>query len=157
MSVVPDFDSLYTLYNGQIRAMLWKRGCREPLDDVMQDFWLRVWRNLETTFDPDRSRERNLERWLCTVALNAWRMNYRAESSWRRRAVLVNPVHAFPSDLIFRLLIAIGQLPAQQRYVLLGRIKGYTCEEIAGLMGVQTDTVAQLSYRARCALKSRGW
>jgi RNA polymerase sigma factor (sigma-70 family) len=151
--VLPDFDSLYTLYNGQIRAMLWKRGCREPLDDVMQDFWLRVYRNLNSTFDPGR----DLERWLCTVALNAWRMNWRAEKSWLRRAVYVGQVVQFPSQIVWRVLVAINKLPSRQRYALIGRLKGYNCTEIADRMGVETDTVVVLCYRGRRELLARGW
>lgn len=148
-----DFDSLYVLYNGQIRAMLWKRGCREPLDDVMQDFWLRVYRNLNSTFDPNR----DLERWLCTVALNAWRMNWRAEKSWLRRAVYVGQVIQFPSQVVWRVLVAINKLPERQRYALIGRLKGYNCTEIANRMGVEPETVMTLCSRGRRELLARGW
>lgn len=151
--MLPDFDSLYSLYNGQIRAMLWKRGCREPLDDVMQDFWLRVYRNLNSTFDPNR----DLERWLCTVALNAWRMNWRAEKSWHRRAVYVGQVVQFPSQVVWRILVAINKLPERQRYALIGRLKGYNCTEIADRMGIEPETVATLCHRGRRELLARGW
>ncbi len=163
----------------QDRLMTWlsvQMRDYQRAEDVFQETFLRVWRNRESFLPGRRFRT-----WLYAIALNLCRDEWRRT---QRRPVLVQepPVEAEdrfggtplaehpssgagPRELAAareaneRVEAALAGLSAEQREtVMLAKVMGLSCEEIAAISGVPAGTVrSRLHYalkEARKRLKS---
>jgi len=133
-------------------------GGREDGEDLLQETWIRAAGRLA-----DFRWDSTLRTWLCGIAVNRWREVRRARS--RRPALaLVAPAAEADArtaevpapDAAMDLDRAIASLPDGYREVLvLHDVQGYTHEEIARMLEVETGTSKSQLSRARRALRER--
>jgi RNA polymerase sigma-70 factor (ECF subfamily) len=161
----------------QDRLMTWL--CSQMRDyqraqDVFQETFLRVWRRKESFLPPHKFRT-----WLYAIALNLCRDEWRKA---RRRPVLVpeppapeagerpagTPLAELPSsgpsprelaaarETEAMLNAALGFLsPEQRETVVMAKVMGLSCEEIAEINGVPAGTVRSRLHYALKEIKKR--
>ena len=148
-----------------VRYLIYLLGQRDPVDDLVQETWLRV---LERGRSYDgRSR---FEPWLFTIA-----RNLAIDTTRRRRLISLDaedeageefaaPVSGEPSPFeqaartedAQRLAGELAALAPVYREALLLRFQEeLSLEEIAGVMGASVSTVASRIYRGLAALRAQ--
>lgn len=173
------FQALTARY--QDRLMTWlsvQMRDYQRAEDVFQETFLRVWRNRESFLSGRRFRT-----WLYAIALNLCRDEWRRS---QRRPVLIQEPPAAEEDRFGGTPLAehpspgpgprelaaareanaraeaalAGLSPEQRETVLLAKVMGLSCEEIAEISRVPAGTVrSRLHYalkEARKRLKSEG-
>lgn len=157
-----EFAAVYDRYYPRIRGFI-LAGVRDPwqADDLTQETFLRARRRIGTLQDPGK-----LKPWLFRIAYNICRDHHRAaRSPAGGLAVLDGDVAiADPRQPEKRLeqeqMSAcvqrhIAMLPASYRSVLwLFDVLGFTHEEIAATLGLETGNVKVRLHRARRKLKT---
>lgn len=138
-------------------------GEPELAEELVQDVFVRVWRNADG-FDPERASVRT---WLYAIARNA------LIDLERRRAARPGPALADPSEtsdpaepveqalLRWQIEVALGQLTVDHREaVTLAHVRGLSVSEIAGRTGLAPGTVkSRIHYgllHLRTALEELG-
>jgi len=131
---------------------------REDAEDVAQETFLKVWRNI-ARFDPERAR---LETWVCKIAMNASYDRLRKKREILLGEDMPEPVDGTPSaeaqltaaDAAGRVRQAIQALPERQRLALeLCHFQDRTNIEAASMMDVSVEAMESLLARARRTLK----
>jgi len=133
-------------------------GGREDGEDLLQETWIRAAGRLA-----DFRWDSTLRTWLCGIAVNHWREVRRARSRRPTLALVAPDAKADPRtaevpapDAAMDLDRAIASLPDGYREVLvLHDVQGYTHEEIARMLEVETGTSKSQLSRARRALRER--
>jgi RNA polymerase sigma-70 factor, ECF subfamily len=124
--------------------------------DYTQEAFIRAFRRLG-----DFRGESALSTWICAIAVSVTLNGLRSLKRARERevglddapAIGVRPVEADP-DLKVRLTQAIDRLPEGYRTVfVMHDVEGFTHEEIAATLGVQTGTSKAQLFRARARLR----
>jgi RNA polymerase sigma-70 factor (ECF subfamily) len=163
-----EFDVIYD----QHKAAIFRFICHLTPDlteaeDLFQDLWLRVVRNL-----PEQPNRQNLKPWLITIVLNLHRDSLRKKRV-RRLFLLGGSKYDLPetdvtgepsavnpslSDPAFRaeqavlqrkISRAVSRLPERQRRIfILKEVEGYRQAEIAAILGIPVGTVKSLLHRA---------
>jgi RNA polymerase sigma-70 factor (ECF subfamily) len=150
-----DFDAFYAVHAPRVRALLRRRVRRGQVDDLVQETFLRAYRNAGS-FD----RSRPAGPWLAAIA------NHVAIDFGRRRSTTQEePTQvcdrrpapgADPADVFQRsqhrdaILTAFASLPDRQRRVLVLReLQELHYEELAEHEGLSLDAVKSLLKRAR--------
>jgi RNA polymerase sigma-70 factor (ECF subfamily) len=120
-------------------------------EDLVQETLLLAWRG----FDGYR-RGTNIRAWLFRIMFNVF---YGQERKFTPVLTTLSPVLAGPSgdpESALEVSRALQALGADHRAVLmLGVVEGFTCQEMAGVLGVPIGTVMSRMSRAREALKRR--
>ena len=150
------FDSLVARHGALVLSLARKvLGARQDADDVAQEVFLRLYRNL-SRLDTGRP----LEPWLARVTLNAAR-NHGArnpgrredslESSGSERAVEPAALEQLQQrEIALTLREASESLPARQREVFVLRdLQGLDSALVAEALGISDVTVRRLSSEAR--------
>ena len=151
------FESLYRRHVPRIHAVC-LRLAADPrrAEDLTQTAFIQAWQKL-----PLFRGESTFLSWLHRLAVNVVLMEFR---STRRRearvvgtddpAALETPPRPPPTGVRLDLEAAIAALPPQARTVfVLHDVEGYTHEEIATLMELQTGTSKAQLHRARQLLQ----
>ena len=143
------------------RFALYKLGSRVEAEDVVQETYIRAWRQLPTLRDPDASIP-----WLFQIARNTVTDHVRKQGRRRpdRSESLEEELQA-PVDALTPERLAIGReglhhligivasLKEDHRVVLLLReVDGLSYQEIASQLGIPDGTVESRLHRARKAL-----
>ena len=130
------------------RRLTWNR---EAAEDLVQDAMLAAWRG----FSQFRAGT-NARAWLFRILINLF------HARGRRAKPALMPLAACdsPADAKFstgaEVTEALDALPLEQRTVLLlGVVEGFTCQEMAGILGVPVGTVMSRMARAREAMRVR--
>lgn len=145
------FRRLYALHTPAVYGLVRRlAGPRIDLaDDVLQDTWLRASSTL-ARFRGDSA----FRTWLTGIALNCYR-----ERTRRPRRVLPDEAPASAVDGISTGLEVgnvLDALSAEHREVLvLHDVEGYTHEEIAAALGIETGTSKSRLSRARAMFRAR--
>lgn len=151
------FAQLYHRHVGRVHAL-----CRRMAGDVShaeeltQTIFVKLWEK----FDAFRG-ESAFATWLHRFAVNTVLMDFRATRRREARVVgtadpaaLETPPRPPPAGVRLDLEQAIALLPPQARTVfVLHDVEGYTHEEIAGLMDLETGTTKAQLHRARKLLQ----
>ena len=152
-----EFESMYRENHRRVYAIALRFARdRDRAEEIVQDAFVRAWRAL-----PSFNGDSRLSTWLHSVTVNAALDRVRATS--RREARLDRRVdldryadevgRAMPGADI-DLERAIASLPNGAReIVILHYIEGYSCAEIAELLGIVDGTVKSQLHRARTLLK----
>jgi len=151
-----DEAAFRTLYRRHARALYRfatrLSGGESAGDDLHQDTWIRAAEGL-AGFRWDSS----LRSWLCGIAVNRWREMTRArqrEENGARDGAGRFPVPSSTEDARLDLERAILELPEGYREVfVLHDLYGYTHEEIAERLGIESGTSKSQLSRARGALR----
>jgi RNA polymerase sigma-70 factor (ECF subfamily) len=153
------FDALYAAHRQTLHAYLLGRTADpEQALDLLQDVFVRAWRNLATLESLPIERQRA---WLVAVARNLAVDHYRAQATRRAAAdALVRGLDAptaapaeaevVERERLARLDAAIWRLPADLRIVLvLQVVDGRTSTEIGALLDRPPGTVRYQLAQAR--------
>ena len=126
---------------------------RAAAEDLVQETLLQAWRNFHQ-FEP----ESNIRAWLFRILVN----RFYGQGRKTRLAPVMVPLspgirsRAASTDETLEVLEALGQLPSEQRAVLLlGVVEGFTCNEVAKILSVPIGTVMSRLSRARRALREK--
>jgi RNA polymerase sigma-70 factor (ECF subfamily) len=151
------FDVLVRRYLKRAMAVAWEYvGSREDAEDVVQESFRRVLKNLDR-FDLDRS----FRPWFFTIVRNASLNLAERGSRWKLTAVPdslpsgsrtpLDDVEA--SQLRAKLNLALGSLSEMQRRCFrLCALEGFTSAEAGEALGIKEETVRTHVFRARKAL-----
>jgi RNA polymerase sigma factor (sigma-70 family) len=151
------FELLYRRHVPRIHAVC-LRLAADPrrAEDFTQTAFIQAWQKL-----PLFRGESSFASWLHRLAVNTALMDFR--STRRREARVIGtedpvaleiPSCPPPAGVRLDLEAAIATLPPQARAVfVLHDVEGYTHEEIAGLMELQTGTTKAQLHRARQLLQ----
>lgn len=153
---VPAFESLYRRYGPRVRRFLEQRMRRAHLiDEILNDTMLVIWR----TAGAFRLKSA-VSTWIFGIA---WRRGLKAiERSGFATALEPDELgtsadleeHVFRNELRARLDRALESLsPEQRTVVVLTYFEGYSCREIAGIVGCPVDTVKTRMFHARRRLR----
>jgi RNA polymerase sigma-70 factor (ECF subfamily) len=151
------FEQLYRRYVPRIHAVCLRLAAdSRRAEDLTQTAFIQAWQKL-----PLFRGESSFLSWLHRLAVNVALMDFR--STRRREARVVGtddpaawetPLRPTPSGVRLDLEAAIAALPPQARAIfVLHDVEGYTHEEIAGLMELQTGTTKAQLHRARQLLQ----
>jgi len=141
-----------------VRFLVRSRGVpAAAAEDLAQDVWLKVWRNLPTR------KPGHFRGWLLTIARNTaedWR-----KQNARRRAQPLDGAHpqatgadsvgraAEVQEEVGRLRACLNRLAQEFRAAFEGFVGGMTYEELATEGGVPVNTVKSRLFRARRDLR----
>lgn len=148
------FDRLYERHVGRVYATCLRLTAdRREAEELTQDVFVRVWRNLESF----RGRSR-FSTWLYRVAVNVVLDARRKRKRMHDRTTELKEVDLpVPGDRepVNRMALerAIARLPERARTaIVLYAIEGYRYAEVAELMDIAVGTVKAHIHRARTRL-----
>lgn len=151
------FEQLYRRHVPRIHAVC-RRLAADPrrAEDLTQTAFIQAWQKL-----PLFRGESSFLSWLHRLAVNTALMDFRSTRRREARVVGTEDPAALeaapgspPVGVRLDLEAAIAALPPQARTVfVLHDVEGYTHEEIAGLMELQTGTTKAQLHRARQLLQ----
>ena len=151
------FEELYTLYHRRLARFLTRLTRRfDVAEEVINDtFWI-VWKKA-SAFRGDSQPST----WILGIAYrrarNAFRTSARSSSVENLEALPELPTSDEPmraEELRDWLVQGLGQLPLEQRLAVeLCYELGYSCEEIAAIMGCPVNTVKTRLFHARAKLQ----
>jgi len=154
MTAAARFEQLYATHATCIRRLVASRMATCMVDDVCQDVWLRIWRELVAR--PDRKVTRT---WLHTIVIDVCRRHCRNNSTRWHCIPLAEHHHLAHREQIdtarhLELEWLILHLPsAQQQVIRLHYVHGHTIQEIAAQLGLPIGTVKSHLSRARRKMK----
>lgn len=153
----PAFEALYRRYQPRVYAICLRLTANvASAEELTQTAFIQLWKKL-----PLFRGESSFATWLHRLTVNTVLMELRLTRRREARvfgtdepATFEIPSLPLPSGIRLDLEQAIAHLPPQARAVfVLHDVEGYTHEEIAGLMGVQTGTTKAQLHRARLLLQ----
>ncbi len=145
------YDNYSAALNGIILQII---PDQEQASDVLQEVFVNIWRRIDS-YDSSKGR---LFTWMLNIARNAAidMTRSKAYQNSQKNRELDNDVHTKPDGSLniqvdnIGLSKMIGQLKEEHRVLIdLAYLKGYTHEEIAGMLGIPLGTV---KTRIRAAL-----
>lgn len=143
--------------NVYAHALSWVKSVEEA-EELTQDIFLKVW-----TARDQISRIENFESWLFIITRNALASAVRKKlnlptfiQDQEREENVLRPDYLLENRQHYQVLLTgIGLLPEKRQQVFrMSRLEGRTHEEIAQLLGMHKDTVAQYIVKAVTFLKS---
>jgi RNA polymerase sigma factor (sigma-70 family) len=143
--------------NVYAHALSWVKSAEEA-EELTQDIFLKVWNARDQI-----SRVENFEAWLFIITRNALASAVRKKLSQptfiqdqEREENSLRPDYLLENRQHYQVLLTgIGLLPEKRQQVFrMSRLEGRTHEEIAKLLGMHKDTVAQYIVKAVTFLKS---
>jgi RNA polymerase sigma factor (sigma-70 family) len=151
------FEELYRRHVPRIHAVCLRlTASAQRAEELTQAAFVQAWQKL-----PLFRRESAFGSWLHRLAVNGVLMEFRTTRRREARVVgtadpaaLERPSQPPPAGIRLDLEQAIAALPPQARAVfVLHDVEGYTHEEIAGFMELQTGTTKAQLHRARQLLQ----
>ncbi len=149
------FESLVRRFSPDLyRYAVWLNGDPSTAEDLVQETFMRAWRALDSLKD-----EASAKGWLFTILRRENARLYereRPETGQIDTARLVDPIRFDTSTEAFVLRRALAELPLEYREPLtLQVIGGFSCDEIAGLLGLSASAVMTRIFRARRKMQER--
>lgn len=151
------FEELYNLYHRRLARFLTRLTHRYDLaEEIINDTLWVVWRRAH-----DFRGDSQPSTWIMGIAYRKARNAFRASARLRTRELLEGPVALPAADESVRaaelrdwLGRALERLPVEQRMAVeLCYELGFSCEEIAVIMGCPTNTVKTRLFHARAKLQ----
>lgn len=138
-----------------LRAAIRLTGDRSLAEDMVQETLLLAWRSFHQ-FDI----RTNCKAWLFRIMLNLLNKHQRRlrarppEVSLSEEQTAGMASTSAPSLLRSQVLATLERLTSEYRTVLLlGVVEGFSCKEIAGILGIPIGTVMSRLSRARAAFR----
>ena len=128
-----------------------RRLCGTEAEDIVQETFLRAWRGISGL-----RQDSNPHAWLFRILLNTWHSAGRRKRARPVEMPLRDATHLSREGHgeFAEVNQALAQLPADQRTVLLlAVVEGFTCREMAEMLGIPIGTVMSRLSRARAALR----
>ena len=148
------FRALYRAHTPAMLGVVWRYldGSRAEAEDVVQEAWIRA----SEKFAAFRW-ESSLRTWLVGIAINCARNTMRKRSAAHVQLADVMEIPAPPAlvDIaVVDMQKAVAELPEGYREVLLLHdVFGYTHDEIARMLGVESGTSKSQLHRARSSVR----
>lgn len=151
------FEELYNLYHRRLARFLARLTHRYDLaEEIINDTLWVVWRRAR-----DFRGDSQPSTWIMGIAYRKARNAFRSAARTRARERLEGPVALPAADEPVRVAElrdwlghALGRLPIEQRMAVeLCYELGYSCEEIALIMGCPVNTVKTRLFHARAKLQ----
>lgn len=151
------FRALYRAHTPAMLAVVWRYldGDRTDAEDVVQEAWIRASEKLSTF-----RWEASLRTWLVGIAINCARNRARNKRATQERDLDLAEVVDLPSESAASHVTsvdverAVARLPEGYREVLLLHdVFGYTHDEIARMLGVESGTSKSQLSRARSSVR----
>jgi RNA polymerase sigma-70 factor, ECF subfamily len=149
------FEDLVDLYGGQVLALALNiLGNREDAEDVIQEAFIQVYRNL-AGYDPGKS----FKTWIFTIVyrrcLDMLKKRRRFFAAFER-AKHEMPLSSNPGPIAGPLPAEVlGALSAKERTALsLWASEGYTAREISGVLACSESTARVMLFSARKKIKA---
>jgi RNA polymerase sigma factor (sigma-70 family) len=159
-----DFYALYDRYSHRLMVFIQNQGVSSSdLEDVLQETWIRVCRNLEKARQHPKFHFRG---WLFEIARNLaadWRKKKRPEQLSDSKDMEAPPMDALcdmvQDERTVKLQKCVSKLSEEQRTVVQGRLAGESNTEIGDRLGVTAQIVSQRYHRAIANLERcmKGW
>jgi RNA polymerase sigma-70 factor, ECF subfamily len=158
------FDSLYDRFSAQVyNFSLYLTRDKYEADELFQDTWLRVARNIKKTADMT-----NPKPWIITITVNLFRDALRKKRvrnlfSYHKplSSETESEIHSqlgnrgsekdasIQIDTAKAISIALAGLPSRQRQVfILKEMEGFQLSEISEILSIPLGTVKSLMFRA---------
>lgn len=151
------FRALYRAHTPAMLAVVWRYldGDRTDAEDVVQEAWIRASEKLSTF-----RWEASLRTWLVGIAINCARNRARSRGAAAARDVDLGDIVELPAAsaatdvALYDMERAVARLPEGYREVLLLHdVFGYTHDEIARMLGVESGTSKSQLSRARSSVR----
>lgn len=147
----PDVAELFDDFSDMVYRIVFARVRHSSdAEDVFQDVFLRLVKNINKIKSYEHAKA-----WLIRCAIN--RCNSHYTSAWQKKTVGFDEYYG-ECDLSYEqieLLEAVRSLTAEHQEVIhLFYYEGYLGKEIAGILGVNENTVKSRLRRARLELRS---
>lgn len=145
-----EFESLYQEHQRMVRGVVYNICGANPLDDIVQDAWLKVWKGL-----PKFNREAKVKTWIYRIAVNAALDYYRKGRKLNRETELKPEVPGQDrrdNDLLNRDLIQKGleKLSEKHRVVMvLADLEDLPLRDVARITKTSEGTVKSRLHYAR--------
>ncbi len=154
------FDLLFHQFKSDVfRFILYLTQNKPEAEDIFQETWLRVVRNLKVL-----AEVRDLKAWIFTIALNLFRDQLR-QKRFRRLLLLPlltksdpdedeSPILPVPDtsrdiEIKYGVQDALKTLPEKQRRIfILKEIEGFRHEDISAMLQIPVGTIKSLLHRA---------
>jgi len=150
------FDGLVGVYGADLyRFALWLCGNDALAKDLVQETYLRAWKALDRLQDPSAAKS-----WLITILRREYARTFeRKVPQFTDVDTVMIPADSElePDDRAEVELLRRNMRQLEPRYrepLLLQVVLGYSCEEIAGELGISKSAVMTQLFRARAQLKS---
>ena len=135
-------------------------GSSPDIDDILQDAYVKIWRN-SANFDPERASPVT---WMCRIlrntAIDALRRNKLPQADIDEALVVPNPIDTFMEDAFDYdaaspiAIQALGKLPEDRRtLIVLAYLKGESRLMLSRRFGVPVSTIKTWLRRALMSLK----
>jgi len=152
LSEEAQFKDLYFKYQALVRSVLYKMGVKTNLDDLCQDVFVKVWRNLHK-FE-GRSQ---LKQWISKIAVNTavdyFRKNKLKTISHEKLNLAQAPSsnRSEKQDLILK---GLANLNLQQREVLvLVSLEGFSLGEASQMLEIPEGTAKSRLFYAKKSMQ----
>lgn len=154
------FDQLFHQYKSDVyRFILYLTRNKQEAEDIFQETWLRVVRNLNTL-----NEVRNHKAWIFTIAVNLFRDQIR-QNRFRRLFMIplfqkstteekespLLPMVNTSKNIEFthEFLVALKKLSGKQRKIfILKEIEGFKHEDMSEMLQIPVGTIKSLLHRA---------
>ena len=157
MTKKTDFENIALKHAALLfRYAYWLTGKKEIAEDLVQETFLRAWKNYDTV----QNRE-GIKSWLITILRheNARRFEgkqLRSEAGFEIENIVSHYVEEDNRPEAYALRHALDTLPEDYKEPLLLKILcGYSTKEIAEILGVSPEAVTTRLYRAKHKLKDQ--
>lgn len=148
------FEALWAQTHTRLCWFICSRvGSEQDAEDLLQDVFLRAYRQMGTVHDPQR-----LESWIYQIARNRIIDHYRGQRQWVDLPETLISDEAAEEDGLMELLPhlceAIGSLPEiDQRALNLVDLEGMSQQDLAGRLGISLSGAKSRVQRARQKVK----
>lgn len=150
------FEALVNAYSADLyRYAMWLCHRQEQAEDLVQETFMRAWKGLDSLRD-----DRAAKYWLITILRREHARAYHKtpqdqdsidDMDLERYMPLSHSDGHDDADAVSK---ALASLPESYREPLVLQVLGgYTCNEIADMMGIKSQTVMTRVFRARQALR----
>jgi RNA polymerase sigma-70 factor (ECF subfamily) len=137
------------------RYAMWICGNDALAKDLVQETFLRAWRAIGSL-----KSDRAAKSWLITILRREYARTFERKVpkfTDIETVVVTDEEELDPADRLERKLLRKGMASLPKKYrepILLQVVMGFSCEEIAGQLGVSKSAVMTQLFRAREMLKS---
>jgi RNA polymerase sigma-70 factor (ECF subfamily) len=137
------------------RYAMWICGNDALAKDLVQETFLRAWRAIGSL-----KSDRAAKSWLITILRREYARTFERKVpkfTDIETVVVTDEEELDPADRLERKLLRKGMAALPKKYrepILLQVVMGFSCEEIAGQLGVSKSAVMTQLFRAREMLKS---
>lgn len=146
------FTRMMRVYDSRLRYYVRRlMASRAEADDLMQEIWLAVWRQVPTLRQPEAFRT-----WLYRIARNMAlkTIRYQTDVQTLDGNDIADESHVFTAEDAEVVHAALDKLPVFHRDVLVLKfIENMTYEEIADTVGCAVGTVRSRMHYAKKALR----